>query len=193
MSHAQPTLKTRRLHLLPAETSWASAMLDFQLRNREHLAQWDPVPGDMFYTQLYWTMRLRQRAKDWLDGYGAAFLLMLEEQPGQVVGSVALSNVVRGRLQSGTLSYALDASLQGQGLMREALEAVIALAFDDMRLHRIQANYQSANLRSAGLLQRLGFRIEGEAKDYLYINGAWRDHVLTARCNPDFDASQMIG
>jgi ribosomal-protein-alanine N-acetyltransferase len=36
-------------------------------------------------------------------------------------------------------------------------------------------------------LQRLGFRVEGLARNYLYINGAWRDHVLTALTYPGFD------
>jgi hypothetical protein len=45
--------------------------------------------------------------------------------------------------------------------------------------------------RSSGrpLLERLGFASEGLAKDYLFIDGAWRDHVLTARLNPAFDTS----
>jgi len=65
----------------------------------------------------------------------------------------------------------------------------IAHAFDVLRLHRIQANYVPDNVRSGRLLQRLGFRKEGFAADYLFINGAWRDHVLTALLNPRFDAA----
>ena len=41
-----------------------------------------------------------------------------------------------------------------------------------------------SNERSAGLARRLGFVPEGIARDYLYIDGAWRDHVLTALTNP---------
>jgi ribosomal-protein-alanine N-acetyltransferase len=49
------------------------------------------------------------------------------------------------------------------------------------------ANYRPENYRSARLLQRLGFRREGLAADYLFIDGAWRDHILTALVNPRFD------
>jgi ribosomal-protein-alanine N-acetyltransferase len=87
------------------------------------------------------------------------------------------------------LGYAIDAQRQGQGLMHEALIAAIVHAFDVLRLHRIQANYVPDNVRSGRLLQRLGFRKEGLAANYLYINGAWRDHVLTALLNPSFDDS----
>ncbi len=38
----------------------------------------------------------------------------------------------------------------------------------------------------AAVLARLGFRVEGLAKDYLFIDGAWRDHQLTALTNPGF-------
>jgi len=60
--------------------------------------------------------------------------------------------------------------------------------FESLRLHRVQANHLPENLRSARLLQRLGFRVEGSAHAYLFINGAWRDHVLTALTYPGFDA-----
>ena len=61
MPTTQPSLSTARLHLLPAESAWARAMLDYQVRNREHFAPWDPTPGGMFYTELFWAMRMRQR------------------------------------------------------------------------------------------------------------------------------------
>ena len=62
-------------------------------------------------------------------------------------------------------------------------------AFSALRLHRIHASYIPGNERSGGLLARLGFVREGLARNYLFINGAWRDHVLTALLNPAFDDS----
>lgn len=52
---------------------------------------------------------------------------------------------------------------------------------------RIQASYIPDNVRSGRLLQRLGFQREGLAPRYLFIDGAWRDHVITALINPHFD------
>ena len=73
--------------------------------------------------------------------------------------------------------------------MTEALEATNRQLFDVVKLHRIQANHLPDNVRSSRLLARLGFRREGLAREYLFIRGAWRDHVLTALTNPAFDAS----
>jgi ribosomal-protein-alanine N-acetyltransferase len=58
--------------------------------------------------------------------------------------------------------------------------------FERMRVHRIMANFRPENERSRRLLQRLGFVEEGFARDYLFIDGAWRDHVLTSLVNPAF-------
>jgi len=192
MTTIQPVLSTPRLQLLPAHIGLARAMLDYQLRNRQHFAPWDPKPGDMFFTELYWTMQLRQQALSWEQGRGARFLLCMPEQPQQVLGTVSVSNIVRGVFQAGNLGYGIDQTLQGQGLMQEAVSEVIRFAFADMRLHRLQANYQPGNQRSAALLQRLGFVEEGLARNYLYINGQWRDHMLTSLTNASFDPQHML-
>ena len=68
--------------------------------------------------------------------------------------------------------------------MSEALRAATAHVFSAMELHRIEANYLPENLRSGRLLLRLGFEVQGYARRYLYIDGAWRDHVLTALTCP---------
>jgi [ribosomal protein S5]-alanine N-acetyltransferase len=64
--------------------------------------------------------------------------------------------------------------------MREALELVLRYAFDDLRLHRLQAAIQPGNERSIALARGAGFRKEGFAPRYLKIGGRWRDHELWA-------------
>ena len=103
---------------------------------------------------------------------------------GPVVGLANFTQIVRGAFMACSLGYSIDEDRQGQGLMRETLEHAIAYVFDELGLHRVQASYLPTNERSGGLLRRLGFVVEGYARDYIYINGAWRDHVLTARTNP---------
>ncbi|MFX8004460.1 GNAT family N-acetyltransferase, partial [Acinetobacter baumannii] len=62
--------------------------------------------------------------------------------------------------------------------MQEALSQAIGHVFSQLGLHRIMANTRTENRRSQALLQRLGFQQEGRARDYLKIDGQWRDHVL---------------
>ena len=99
---------------------------------------------------------------------------------GRIVGSCNFTNVIAGAFQACTLGYSMDARAQGSGRMYEALSATIPHVMQALELHRVMANYQPTNARSGALLRRLGFRIEGYARDYLFVDGAWRDHVLTS-------------
>lgn len=83
------------------------------------------------------------------------------------------------------MGYALGPGAQGKGYMVEAARAGIEFMFDRVGLHRIMANYMPDNRRSAAVLSRLGFTVEGSAKDYLFLNGAWQDHVLTSLTSPE--------
>ena len=116
---------------------------------------------------------------------GSAWRWLLSLDGFQVLGSVSVSQVVRGFHHSATLGYALDASQQGRGLMHEARQAVIAEVFGPGGIN-LQAAYRPENVRSGQVLQRLGFREIGLARDYLCIDGAWCDHLLTERLNPAF-------
>ena len=89
------------------------------------------------------------------------------------------------------LGFAIDRDYEGRGLMHEALAASIDWLFGALNLHRVQASHRPENLRSERLLARLGFAREGLAREYLFIDGAWRDHVINARLNPAFDRSVL--
>src|SRR3546814_5111337 len=111
--------------------------------------------------------------------------MRLNEDPdGPVIGQVNFSNIVRGAFQAAHMGYQIDAECEGRGLMTEALRLAIDFMFARFGLHRIMANYIPDNHRSGRVLERLGFEKEGYARNYLFIDGAWRDHVLTALINP---------
>ena len=122
-------------------------------------------------------------------GRAARFVLQPKAAPadGPILGTCNYTNIVRGPFQACHLGYQIARADEGHGLMSEALRATNAFAFDVLRLHRIMANYRPENARSARLLERLGFVREGLAREYLFIDGAWRDHVLTALVHPAYE------
>ncbi|GGU65507.1 GNAT family N-acetyltransferase [Streptomyces lavendofoliae] len=117
--------------------------------------------------------------QDWMhrfdDGSSLGFLIRVRET-GAAAGMVNINSVIRGRYQGASLGCAAFAPSAGRGYMTEGLTLVLRHAFDDLRLHRLEANIQPANEASLSLVRRLGFRYEGLSPAYLYIAGAWRDH-----------------
>jgi len=107
---------------------------------------------------------------------GEGSLLVCLRGTGAIVGLVNISNIVRGRFQNAYLSYAAFAPTAGQGYMSEGLGLAVRHAFEQLRLHRLEANIQPGNHASIRLVERAGFRREGYSPDYLFIEGAWRDH-----------------
>jgi ribosomal-protein-alanine N-acetyltransferase len=93
------------------------------------------------------------------------------------IGNLAFNNIVRGAFQSCHLGYQLDEREINQGFITEALQRAIAYAFEDLRLHRIEANVMPRNQRSRRVVEKLGFGEEGLARQYLKINGVWEDHI----------------
>jgi [ribosomal protein S5]-alanine N-acetyltransferase len=103
-------------------------------------------------------------------------LAVCELGSGAMAGGVNINTIVRGRFQSAAIGYWAFAPAAGRGLMSEALRLVIGYAFGDLDLHRLEANIQPANEASIRLAKRTGLRYEGVSPDYLFIDGAWRDH-----------------
>jgi ribosomal-protein-alanine N-acetyltransferase len=177
-------ITTRRLELVPARADLTDRVVDFYERNSSHLAPWEPPKPEGFRTEAFQRERLAQAEGEAAAGTAMRWWLHLRDEPQFLVGSIGLTAIARGPFQNAMLGYALDGPLQRQGLMREALRAVIKYAFSSaICLHRIQANVRPENLRSLRLLEQLGFEHEGLARDYLFIDGAWRDHLMFALRN----------
>ena len=107
---------------------------------------------------------------------GSCAFLVCRRDSGAIVGVVNVTNVVMGLFRSAYLGYYAFAAHQGQGLMREGLQAVVRHAFGQLKLHRLEANIQPGNAPSIALVKACGFRKEGYSPRYLKIAGRWRDH-----------------
>lgn len=181
--------RTERLSIRLARLEDAHSMRDYYERNRTHLAAWEPTREDSFYSLDFWQQSTEESFELAQQDLGYRFVAEHPAQEGtDIVGVCNLSNVVRGVFQACNLGYSIDAQYEGQGLAGEMVAAVVGLAFDQLKLHRVMANYIPANERSGKLLTALGFEREGLARDYLFIDGRWQDHVLTAKVNPDLSS-----
>jgi len=181
-----PTLiETPRLSLALAQPEAAPRLVAYRRDNWEFHAPWSGPRGQDELSVAIWRRRLEQWAKDERDGVALRLMLFPRGNvAGPVMGTANFTQIVRGSFQACYLGYDLDKRAEGRGLMQEGLEAAIAHVFGPLRLHRIMANHLPYNQRSGALLRRLGFIPEGYARDYLFIDGAWRDHVMTALTNP---------
>jgi ribosomal-protein-alanine N-acetyltransferase len=180
-------IETERLRLTLPPPEAAPRVLAFVEDNRQHLTPWSPPFPLDYFTEDYWTHRLMVAREEFKQGQSARFVIFGREHPaGRVIGVCNFTFIMRGAFQACYLGYNLDHRAVGQGLMFEALAASIRYVFDELSLHRVMANYMPRNERSGRLLRRLGFNVEGYARDYLFIAGAWEDHLLTALANPRF-------
>jgi [ribosomal protein S5]-alanine N-acetyltransferase len=162
----------------------AAALTSYYHSNAAHLASWEPLREKGYHSIEAWQQRLSERQQQEANGAERHFVACLNSDQ-EIIATCSLTQIVRGPFQACYMGYSIAAAHQGQGLMQSVCRHAIAVAFDEMGLNRIMANYMPANRRSAALLNRLGFTEEGLAKKYLCINGRWEDHVLTSLLNPD--------
>jgi [ribosomal protein S5]-alanine N-acetyltransferase len=151
--------------------------------NRDFLQPFSPTFTPEQFDVAAWQAQVIERQLEYARRESFRAFIWARADPARIIGNVNLTMVVRGAFDSCVLGYNLAESAQGRGYMTEAVRAVVGLAFHDWGLHRIAAAYMPRNERSAAVLERCGFKIEGHAPAYLRIDGRWEDHVLTAVLN----------
>jgi ribosomal-protein-alanine N-acetyltransferase len=114
---------------------------------------------------------LERRALPDQDGF-----VVCERERGAIAGVININSIVRGFFQSGYLGYYAAARFARRGYMTEGMRLVVRFAFDELKLHRLEANIQPENVASIALVRRCRFRKEGFSPRYLKILGEWRDH-----------------
>jgi ribosomal-protein-alanine N-acetyltransferase len=179
-----PVLETDRLILRLAARKDAAAILDFYVANKAFLTPVEPERVEGFYTLSFWQEQVEKARFEFSQAQSLKLCLFKKTDPNRILGKINFHQIQWGISHSCLLGYSLAEQAQGKGYMTEALKPALRFMFMDMNLHRIGANYMPRNQRSGNLLRRLGFVVEGYARDYLLINGTWEDHILTSLTNP---------
>jgi len=165
-------------------------MLEMRTRNREFLQPFEPIRPDSFFTLQGQRLAIAKGIAD--SELDAAYIFGIflsepDEADERLIGRVALTNVVRGPAQSADIGYFIDARWQGRGYMTAAVKQVVSYAFREAGLHRVQAGIMPRNTASIRVAEKSGFRLEGLAKSYIYINGVWEDHLIYAITAEEWD------
>ena len=178
-------LASGRVFIRPPEVADWPSWAELRTVSRAFLTPWEPTwPADALSRAAY-RRRLARYSADWREDEGYNFLVFRAADK-RLLGGLGLSNVRRGVAETGSLGYWIGAPHARQGYMTEALGLVLAFAFEQLRLHRVEAACLPINDASRSLLLTLGFTQEGYARRFLCIDGAWRDHLLFALLQEDW-------
>jgi ribosomal-protein-alanine N-acetyltransferase len=185
-------IETERMTLrLPSHGDW-NQWSGLRAESAAFLTHWEPVwaPDHLsrrsFTNRVYWAARAQAQGT-------ALPMLMIRRDDQALLGAITLDNIRRGPAQAGTIGYWIGQPFARQGLMREAILAMVHHASTALDLSRVEAACLPENAASRGVLEKTGFKYEGVAQSYLQIAGRWRNHVLYANLRGDRRGRTDVG
>lgn len=161
----------------------AAELTELVRRNREFFQEFSPETPEEYYMEEHQLQSIIKNKSDRAEDRRYSFVVCLKED-GRIIGSLSLSFVVRGPLQSCMIGYSLDRACNGKGYMTDAVRQVVRYAFEELKLHRITGEVSPKNPGSIRVLEKAGFHKEGIARSNVKINGVWEDHQVLAIINP---------
>jgi ribosomal-protein-alanine N-acetyltransferase len=166
----------------PLQVRDADTLAALYAENRNFLEPFDPPRPAGFATPAAQDRDLRaleqERAADRLERF-------LISAGGEAAGVISVSRISRGPFQNAGLGYWVSQSMNGRGIATHAVGLVCEWGFGEAGFHRLEAATLVDNVASQNVLRRNRFTEIGLSPRYLFINGAWRDHILFARTAED--------
>lgn len=179
------TIKNDRFILKLLELEKAHLVCNYFLKNQEHLKKTMPYFGSTMFEIPHWEKTLKQNL-EYFKNKKALRLFILNPDETEVLGTINFTEFRRGVYQGCFLGYGIAKKHEGKGLMTEALNLAINYVFKELNFHKILANYMPLNKKSGRVLQKLGFHEVGLAKQELFLDGQWQDHIETRLINDNW-------
>lgn len=176
-------IKGENIYIRPFLADDASALLELQTENRSFFEKFSMVSQEDFYTNESQLNKIQMYEEDCKNDQSYTFGIFISD--GTLIGTIELFQVLRGSLQSAFIGYFLDEKHNGKGYTTEAVKLLVEHAFNEIKLHRIEAGVMPHNIGSIRVLEKSGFHKEGIALKNVKINGKWEDHQVLAIINPN--------
>lgn len=154
----------------------ALSLTELICANRDFLAPWEPLRNDEYFTVDGQRTGIQDVLLRYSEGTTVPHVIL--DSWGQLVGRITLNGIVRGPFQSCSVGYWVGAAHNGRGLATAAVRDIRRVAFDDLGLHRVQAETLLHNVASQKVLERNGFVRFGLAPEFLKIADCWQDHIM---------------
>jgi len=179
-----PQLQTERLLLRRMLVSDADDMYAYAKRTdvTKYLT-WNPHPDRDYTVEYLQYLATRYRVGDFYD-WGVTL-----RDSGRLVGTCGFTSFDFPH-NSAQVGYVLNPEYWGQGIIAEALQAVIRFGFHELELHRIEAFYMDGNARSRRVMEKVGMTYEGTRRGAMYIKGKYRDIGVYAVLRDDLTEVQ---
>lgn len=118
-----------------------------------------------------------ERTRSGLDNDGQVMSLAVELlESGRVIGDVVLI-YTSAEHQCAEIGYVFNPDHHGNGYATEACQALLLLAFDELKVHRVIARIDDRNEPSAAVLRRLGMRQEAHLIENELFKGEWTNEI----------------
>jgi RimJ/RimL family protein N-acetyltransferase len=169
-------LRTERLLLRPFAPGDFEALLAIQSRaDVARYLYWDPRTSAEVREAL--GTKIRATA---IVAEGDSLSLAAElRDSGELIGDCSLQWTSSEHRQ-GEIGFVFHPDHHGQGYATEAADALLELAFDGLRLHRVIGRLEARNAASARVLERLGMRKEAHLVENEHVKGEWQSEVIYA-------------
>jgi RimJ/RimL family protein N-acetyltransferase len=169
-------LQTERLLLRPFAPTDFDALL--AIHSRADVARY-----------LYWDPRTSAEVRETLAAKVRSTAIVSEgdnlslaaelRSTGELIGDCNL-HWTSAEHRQGEIGFVFHPDHHGKGYATEAAEALLELAFDGLRLHRVIGRLEARNAASARVLERLGMRQEAHLVENEYVKGEWQSEVIYA-------------
>lgn len=174
------------LQLALVEPSFAPLYFDIVSNQRDYLGEWLVWPPQAD-SEAFFLNFVKRSLHDYADGKSLVCAVIYHNE---LVGNVGF-NTIDHELKTVEIGYWLSLDYQGKGIVSKSVSKLIALAFTELNMQKVQISAAVDNLPSLAVCERLGFQLEGVLTRAENLNGKIVDHAVYGLSRELWDKTQM--
>jgi RimJ/RimL family protein N-acetyltransferase len=151
------------------------ALRQIEVRPETHRFEKVAIPAEEA-TRAYLAGAAAEAAQVPRQGYHLAVTIRPDDVPR---GKIKLI-VQRPEALEWEIGWVIHPDDWGQGYAPEAARAMLGLAFEQLKVHRVVAYCNALNVQSFRVMEKIGMRRDGWLRESLWWNGGWVDEFVYA-------------